>query len=79
MTSPLILKSHFASAWQFEWHYEHTIRDFNFKPGALILVCNPSVEFNKVKPCYCGPMVVIQRTRNGAYRLAELDSTVSHL
>jgi len=47
------------SAQQFEQHYEHTIQDFDFKPGALILMHNPGAEFDKVKPCYCGPMVVI--------------------
>jgi hypothetical protein len=45
----LILKSCFASAQQFERHFEHTIHDFNFKPGALVLMHNPGVEFDKVK------------------------------
>ena len=34
---------------------------------------------NKTKPRYCGPMLVIRRTRNGAYRLAKLDGAVSKL
>jgi transposase InsO family protein len=75
----LILKSRFASARQFERHFEHTIHDFDFKPGALVLVRNPGAEFDKVKPRYCGPMLVVRRTRNGAYRLAELDGAVSRL
>ena len=37
----LILKSRFASARQFERHFEHTIHNFDFKPGALVLVRNP--------------------------------------
>ena len=32
-----------------------------------------------MKPRYFGPMVVVKRTRNGAYRLAELDGAVSRL
>ncbi len=32
-----------------------------------------------MKPCYFGPMVVVKKTCNGAYRLAELDSAVSKL
>ena len=74
-----ILKSRFASAQQFERRHAHTICDFDFKPGVLILVCNPSVEHDKVKPRYCGPMVVVRRTCNGTYRLAELDGVVSRL
>jgi hypothetical protein len=75
----LILKSHFVLARQFERHFEHTIHDFDFKPGTLVLVHNPGAEFDKVKPRYCGPMLVVRRTRNGAYYLAELDGTVSCL
>ena len=75
----LILKSCFALAQQFEKHFEHTIHDFDFKPGALVLVRNPGVEFDKVKPQYCGPMLVVQCTHNGAYHLAELDGAVSRL
>jgi hypothetical protein len=77
-----ILKSRFASASQFERRFEETIQDHNFKPGDLVLVRNSSNESDlgrKTKPRYCGPMVVVRRTRNGAYRLAELDGAVSKL
>ena len=77
-----ILRSRFQSVQQFERQYEKTIRDYDFKPGTLVLVRNSSIETDlgrKSKPRYFGPMVVVRRTPNGSYRLAELDSAVSKL
>ena len=77
-----VVRSRFASVRQFERTFENTIRDHNFRPGALVLVRNSVIETDlsrKSKPQYLGPMVVIRRTPNGAYRLAELDGTVSEL
>jgi hypothetical protein len=77
-----ILKSRFDSVRQFERTYENTIRDFNFSPGALVLVRNSSIETDlgrKSKPRYVGPMVIVRKSQNGAYRLAELDGAVSKL
>ena len=38
-----------------------------------------TTHLRKMKPRYLGPMVVVKITRNGAYRLAELDGAVSRL
>ena len=54
-----ILRSRFTSAQQFERQHAHTIRDFDFRPGTLVLVRNPGAELDKVKPRYCGPMLVV--------------------
>ena len=77
-----VLKSRFESVRQFERQFENTIRDYNFGPGAFVLVRNSSVENDlghKAKPRYIGPMVVLRCTKNGSYRLAELDGTISNL
>jgi len=77
-----VLRSCFSSVQQFERAFEKTIHDHNFTPGTLVLVRNSSIETDlgrKTKPQYFGPMVVIRRTPNGAYRLAELDGAVSKL
>ena len=74
-----IFASRHASIHQFKKQYTNTIRDFDFTPGTLILVRNTSLTMDKMKPRYLRPMIVLRRTRNGAYRLGELDGSISRL
>jgi len=74
-----ITASRHASVCQFEKHYANTIRDFDFAPGSLVLVRNSNLTMDKMKPHYLGLMIVLQRTRNGAYQLGKLDGAVSQL
>jgi hypothetical protein len=56
--------------------------DHDLRPGALVLVRNSESEKNmsgKTNPRYLGPMVVVRRNSGGAYVLAELDGSLSHL
>jgi len=58
------------------------VYNYDFKPGELVLVLNKQIKpeiGHKCKPCYLGPMAVVQRSRNGAYILAEVNRMVSHL
>lgn len=77
-----IIKSRFSAAQSFERQFAHTIKSSSFALGDLVLVRNSAAETThqkKMKPRYLGPMVVVKKTRNGAYRLAELDGAVSRL
>ena len=74
-----ILASRHASIRQFEKQFANTIRDYDFAPGSLVLVRNMAPNMDKMKPRYLGPMVVLRRTRNGAYQLSELDGAASRL
>ena len=74
-------KTHNQAALRFKQHHSHTIRDFNFKAGDLILIRNTAIEkaLNwKMRPQYFGPMVVISRNRGGTYIICDLDGMLGH-
>ena len=69
------------AAIRFEKEHRTAIKNFDFKPGRLVLLRNSQLEMSlntKMQPRYTGPLVVVSRNRGGAYILCELDGAVLH-
>ncbi|KZT60121.1 hypothetical protein CALCODRAFT_407791, partial [Calocera cornea HHB12733] len=65
---------------RFSQKYANVIKDFDFGPGALVLVRNSKNDGDlrdKSLPHYLGPFVVIRRTTGKSYIIAELDGTIA--
>jgi hypothetical protein len=64
---------------KYERYHEHTIKNYDFQPGRLFLVRFTQFKktvSGKMKPRYLGPMVIIKRTKGGAYLVAEMNSAM---
>jgi hypothetical protein len=65
----------------FEREHLATIRDFDFKQGDLVLICNTAIEKalnRKMRPRYLGPMIIVSCNKGGAYIICDLDGTLLH-
>lgn len=75
-----IQKARYESIAQFIKDKENVIKDYDFKPGSLVLVRNSRVENShsrKSQPRYFGPYVIVRRTAGGSYVIAEVDGSTS--
>jgi hypothetical protein len=69
-----------AAQW-FEQQHIHTLKDFNFQHGSLVLMCNTQIEKSlnkKIYARYIGPLIVVLCNYGSVYILLELDGTVLH-
>jgi hypothetical protein len=66
---------------KFEKEHLAMICDFNFKPGALVLIINTVIEKalnRKMQPRYLGPLLMVLRNKGSMYIVCKLDSTLYH-
>lgn len=74
-----VYEARLQAAARFEKEHSHTIKDFDFKLGDLVLVRNTAIEKalnRKMRARYLGPLIVLARNRGGAYIISELDGSV---
>ncbi|KAJ7078804.1 hypothetical protein C8R44DRAFT_654357 [Mycena epipterygia] len=68
-----------ASLRKYEKYHGNTIVAYDFEPGRLVLVRNTRVEKSldsKMDPRYLGPMIVVRRTKGGAYLVCEMNGAM---
>jgi hypothetical protein len=67
------------SAEDYAEKYKHVIKDYNFEPGDVVLVRNTVDEGSlsgRNRDRWWGPLIVVRKTRGGAYIVCEFNGAV---
>jgi hypothetical protein len=76
-----VYQARLKAARRFEEQHLHTLKDFDFPRGSLVLMHNTQIEKSlnkKMRARYIGPLIVVSCNYGGAYIVTELDGTVLH-
>ncbi|KAG5640152.1 hypothetical protein DXG03_000908 [Asterophora parasitica] len=76
-----VFAAHRQATLQFKCIHARTVRDFDFQPGSLVLMCNTKVEKSlnrKMRPQYLGPLVIVSQNHSSAYIVCELNGSILH-
>ncbi|EJU00321.1 hypothetical protein DACRYDRAFT_42349, partial [Dacryopinax primogenitus] len=74
-----ILHAREVSVQRFRVKYHSQIRDYDFQPGALVLLRNSRNDGDlrdKMQPWYLGPYVMVCHNKRGSYIISELDGSI---
>src|SRR5271156_6402717 len=65
-----VYEARIQAATRFEKEHSHTLKEFDFKPGDLVLIHNTAIEKSlnrKMRARYLGPVIILARNQGGAY------------